>query len=469
MNIIHEQRESILTDNNNAQTDFVSILNGLKTDVTEINVKIPLQGELDLSILSEKGFERMTTLLFSEGEITGIRNIPTGISKLVCCKNLLVELEDLPGSLLYLNINHNYLTSFDFTKVPYLEELHCDDNKIQEFKNLPSSLTSLYCEQNKLKKLDLKGLKNLKTLHCSNNPLLMIDNLPETIHDFVSENNSFGLVTNIEAENIDGDNDKDSVNIDKKINYMEAIKSYFRLKNKYENELLKKKRTAFKSKSSKKAGSHKASMIKGKCIHCNRPVGTIFSTNENGYAALCGDKINPCKLNIKLVRGDFISNDEMLYIYKGLLERSKTDIIRLKLNTLFSYISEGQSVEKFKEIMEDYNETSETYSEVLKNHNEMYNNEEKKEMIRNKNEMFHDLNRKIRALLAEYENDDNKEILRNAVKIYIHDLLPEIENLRRLKYDIVEMDDNVLFQKEFDISKLDFVYGEQPSVKSFKK
>ena len=58
MNIIHEQRESIINDNNNAQTDFVSILNGLKTNVTEINVKIPLQGELDLSILSEKGFER---------------------------------------------------------------------------------------------------------------------------------------------------------------------------------------------------------------------------------------------------------------------------------------------------------------------------------------------------------------------------------------------------------------------------
>ena len=468
MNIIHEQRESIINDNNNAQTDFVSILNGLKTNVTEINVKIPLQGELDLSILSEKGFERMTTLLFSEGEITGIRNIPTGISKLVCCKNLLVELEDLPGSLLYLNINHNYLTLFDFTKVPHLEELHCDDNKIQEFKNLPSSLTSLYCEQNKLKKLDLKGLKNLKTLHCSNNPLLMIDNLPETIHDFVSENNSFGLVTNVE-DNDDDVDDKDSVNIDKKINYMEAIKSYFRLKNKYENELLKKKRTAFKSKSSKTAGSHKASMIKGKCIHCNRPVGTIFSTNENGYTALCGDKVNPCKLNIKLIRGDFVSNDEMLYLYKGLLERSKTDIIRLKLNTLFSYISEGQSVEKFKEIMEDYNDTSETYSEVLKNYNEMYNNEEKKEMIHKKNEMFHDLNRKIRALLIEYENDDNKEILRNAVKVYIHDLLPEIENLRRLKYDIVEMDDNILYQKEFSVSKLDFVYGEEPSVKSFKK
>ena len=136
---------------------------------------------------------------------------------------------------------------------------------------------------------------------------------------------------------------------------------------------------------------------------------------------------------------------------------------------MFSYISEGQSVEKFKEIMEDYNDTSETYSEVLKNYNEMYNNEEKREMIHKKNEMIHDLNRKIRALLIEYENDDNKEILRNAVKIYIHDLLPEIENLRRLKYDIVEMDDNILYQKEFSVSKLDFVYGEEPSVKSFKK
>ena len=167
MNIIHVKRESIIIGNNNAQYEFSNIIRTLNTNISELNIKIPLHGALDLSVLSEKGFDNIKTIILGEGEITNIYHVPEGVNKLVCAKNLLIELEDLPTSITYLDCDHNYLVSFDFSKLSVLEEFHCSDNKIEELNNIPRSIVSLYCDQNKLKHLDLKNLvvRLLFTMH----------------------------------------------------------------------------------------------------------------------------------------------------------------------------------------------------------------------------------------------------------------------------------------------------------------
>ena len=92
MNIIQVKRESIIRENNTAQYEFSNIINNLNTNISELNIKIPLHGTLDLTILSEKGFDNIKTIIFGEGEITNIYNVPEGVNKLICAKNLLVEL-----------------------------------------------------------------------------------------------------------------------------------------------------------------------------------------------------------------------------------------------------------------------------------------------------------------------------------------------------------------------------------------
>ena len=156
--IIQNQRDDILRENNTAQMEFVGMLASLNHDLVELNIRIPLRGDLDLSALKEHKMDKVRTITFVEGEITGIRNIPEGISRLNCAKQLIVEFETLPSSLLSLDCDHNYITRLNFSKVSHLEELRCEDNKIVEIVNLPKTVKSLYCSQNKLVHLGLRGL-----------------------------------------------------------------------------------------------------------------------------------------------------------------------------------------------------------------------------------------------------------------------------------------------------------------------
>ena len=468
MSLIYEERESIIRENNTAQTVFSDIIKDLKSDVVELNINTPLQGDVDLSICK---FPKLRTVIFGEGKITNIRNLPRNITKLVCAGNLLIELDDLPNSLLHLDCALNYLTTIDFKKIPNIQELHCEDNKIEDFGVLPKSIIALYCDHNKLKHINLKDLKDLKTLHISNNPLVIVENLPETIHEFISENNPIAI-TETDRE----DEPKDRV--EKRINYEEALEKYFRLKSKYEEDTLDKRRSAYKRGVNKKDKIARAAAVKPKCIKCNRPVGTSFSTDINGYRAICGDSEHPCKLDIKLSRGNYELSETILMTFRDAMNDTKDRIIKLKMDTLFNYVSESTSSKLFKKKIDDYNKDSKIYKDELDRYNDLYNNTHKQELIKGKMASVYAINKNIRKMLVEYTNTDNKNLLTTIIDTYANDLLPEIENLRRLKNDIMEMNYEMylnspnistLFQSEVALQKCEYLYGEPPSVIKFSE
>ena len=220
-----------------------------------------------------------------------------------------------------------------------------------------------------------------------------------------------------------------------------------------------------KKGNSKKAAIKKATHIKNKCIQCDRPVGSIFSNKNRRYIASCGDKIHPCGLNIEIFRGDYVSTlDESLETFLIPLNENKEEIIIQKMDTLFSYISEDQSIEKFKSIMKDYNANSDMYNEYVKKYNDIYFGNFNQEIIREKTRKINQLINNIKLILNDYKNTENVELLRNAMNIYINDLLPEVHNLQMKKYDIMEMNDFVLFQKEINHNKIEEYLGELPNV-----
>jgi hypothetical protein len=370
----------------------------------------------------------------------------------------------------YLDCDDNYISSIDLTKTPFLQELHCENNKIVEFGVLPKSLVNLYCGQNKLKHIDLKDMKELRILHISNNPLVIIENLPDTIHEFLSENNS------IPVGRDDDDAGDGKGDIERKINYDDALTRYFKLKTKYEEDVLDKKRAAYQRGVNRKDRATRVAAVRPKCIHCKRPVGSIFATDVNGYTAICGDTNKPCKLDIKLSRGNFEMDEIILNTFRDSMNDTKDRIIKLKMDTLFNYVSEAASGKIFTRKIDEYNKDSKIYKDELDKHNELYNNPHTQELIKTKTETIHELNRSIRGMLSEYATTDNKNILTTVIETYKNDLLPEVENLRRLKYDIMEMNHiivegrppvSVLFQSEVAMSKREYVYGEKPSVLKF--
>jgi predicted GTPase len=166
----------------------------------------------------------------------------------------------------------------------------------------------------------------------------------------------------------------------------------------------------------------------------------------------------------------------ILNTFRDSMNDTKDRIIKLKMDTLFNYVSEAASGKIFTRKIDEYNKDSKIYKDELDKHNELYNNPHTQELIKTKTETIHELNRSIRGMLSEYATTDNKNILTTVIETYKNDLLPEVENLRRLKYDIMEMNHiivegrppvSVLFQSEVAMSKREYVYGEKPSVLKF--
>lgn len=234
MSIVIEEREDILRDSNTAQQNLLDIVQGLNPNTAELHLSTELSGDIDLSVCQH--LERLRTIIFGQGKITNIHNVPDKTTKLVCAGNLITDLGGLPKSIVSLDCGGNYLTSLPV--LPHLEELICNDNKLDDLGTLPNTIVSIHCQNNDIKYLDLKGKTKLRTLNVSNNPLIIVENLPDTIHEYIAENNQIPA-SHEEASN----NTKD---MRKRIDYADALGRYFKLKSDYETAVREQKRKAFK-------------------------------------------------------------------------------------------------------------------------------------------------------------------------------------------------------------------------------
>lgn len=485
MNIIISEREDIINNNNFAQQQLVSILESLDSpNINELNISTSLQGDLDLTVLSNEKYSKIKKIVFNEGQITKILNIPKHINSLECKKNLLIQLGDFSKQLTNLNIDNNYLTRIDISDTN-ITHLSCNNNKIVELK-LNTNIEELYCEFNDIKMLDVKDFPKLQILHISNNPLLVLKNLDSiNIIDFQGENNplmNLSVSTLIEDPNIE-QNELD-LQLESKINYLEAINEYFKLKQKYEKKVLSDKKAFLqlttnniRSQKETKTIMKKLQTFKPKCIICNKSGGTIFSQKDGYYTAVCGST-QPCKLDIKLFRGYFENKGTMVKIYKDEVEIHKDNIIKQKLDTLLNYISEEQSSKIFKEKVEAYNDDNVVFKEVLDTYNDTFNNKERLESLNDKMKNdVHYVKDEMKKLMNEYKDTNNKEILKTLVDTYINKFIPEIEKVRALKYEVCEVEQKPMGKKEpnldilhqFYVSydKYENCYSEQPKVESF--
>ena len=440
MNVISQQREHILTQNNSANDDIRAVLENTNKRIEQLVFNESLHGDLDFSILKELGFGLLKEIVINKGDVTSIANVPDGIKKLTCNHNLLLGLENLPPSIEELDVNNNYIETLSLGYLKDLRILYCESNRLTVLENLPTSLVEIHAENNSLlDTLHLNKLTNLSVLHISNTNVHLIYDFPENIGDFVMEN-----TPSIEFRNASGDpaEKKKTDDDDQKRNktYVDALDDYFKMKSKYEKELQKMRRLAFNKGRTRRMGRNAANAVRPMCVKCKRPVGTQFLIKDSKYIALCGDTRNPCNLDIQIYNGDLTPYHDLIQIYKNDIEMAKQNIICDKLDVLFSYVSEEQSVEEFKKDLDEYNINSDIYSSLNDFHDEIYNNDMKDEQIIKKNEAIFKLTESVRALLNQYRDTANPELLREAVRVQTNQINAEARNLRMLKYEVMEMD-----------------------------
>ena len=465
MSFIEEQRKSA-QENNTAQSDFLDFLDHLDPQSSDISVREPLSGDLDFSVLKECNFKNITSLQFAKGNITSLKHIPEGITKLICRENLLVNIE-LPASIVEANVSDNGIKHIDFKELVHLKDLHICRNQFSSLFDLPESLEILYCENNSLKSIDLEGIENLKALHCSNNPSLTISHFPDTITDLDMENNPL-LKMSKETDSDVSSEDTGENHAD----FMESLNTYFELKTEYQTNIYDMKKKVFKKGTSKKAGKKMIAQLKPKCINCNRPVGSLFSNEGRTYFARCGDAKNPCNLDIRIFAGEFGMMDKLLRDFQQDIQEKKEDIIKQKLDTLFNYIGEREAIVLFKKQLEEYTEVNMFLKELIDVHTNMYFNEERREKMQKKMEFIVKIQERFNELIEKYKKTDNREILKDAMTIYVNEIQPEMKNLQMIKYETMEINKEdgkyVMFQKEYRLSSLDFTFGSYPKVLKFR-
>jgi hypothetical protein len=475
MSFIEEQRKNIIAENNTAQSDFLDVLDHLNPQISDIIVREPLSGDVDFTVLKECNFTNITSLQFAQGNITALKNIPDGITKIICEDNLLVDIDNLPDSIVELNVSGNGIKHLDFANGSNIKELNISRNQFSALTDLPSSLEILKCENNNLKLLNLEGIQNLKVLHCSNNPLLVVESLPDTITDLQMENNPLTEITRLHSEeerHIENSDEEESGEM--RADFVESLNTYFELKNEYIKKVYAMKKTVFEKAKTKKAARMMIAELKPKCINCDRPVGSIFLNDGRTYIARCGDATQPCNLDIRIFAGEFGNIDSFLETFYQDIEEKKENIIKQKLDTLFNYISESEAITLFKKQLAEFTEVNMFLKELKDEYTNTFFNEERKEKIRKKIEQTSKLQERFDDLIKKYKETDNKELLKDAMVVYVNEIKPEMENLRLIKYETMEINKDEskieyhLFQKEYRLDKLDFTFGSYPKVLKFR-
>ena len=65
MNIIKDQRETIINENNTAQQRFNDILDKMNNILKILEIREPLHGDLNLSVLNEEDFKSIDTIILN--------------------------------------------------------------------------------------------------------------------------------------------------------------------------------------------------------------------------------------------------------------------------------------------------------------------------------------------------------------------------------------------------------------------
>lgn len=226
---------------------------------------------------------------------------------------------------------------------------------------------------------------------------------------------------------------------DKRREYIDALNTYYKLKTAYENAYNKDKNKIIKMKglSWKEKRAEFVKLIP-KCINCKRPVRTLFNTlnnkGERSLIAKCGDKTNPCPLNIVIQLGYIINLERELANDEKSIVDAKREIIFDKNDLLFGYITSKEAVNKFDDIKESFAITSSNYEFLLQTYNHIVENKEKKEELKTKVVESQFMIDNIKKMMKYFESTQNIKFVNDAIELQVKELMPKLHAIMQLKY-----------------------------------
>ena len=246
---------------------------------------------------------------------------------------------------------------------------------------------------------------------------------------------------------------KSTCNINMKENkdiYNEKLNKYLSMKKKYKNVISRAKKS-FKEDNT----MDEFKQAKFNCIGCKRRVNTIFGQEDNIYYARCGSKDEPCPLDIRIHRGEYINIHDHINTIKEKIEESKEEIMRLKLDVLFGFMKEEEMIIQFKEKKMVLQELEGTYIYYQEQLDVLTRKEEREKESDELSISRETLMEELVIELDSYNLSNNKEHIANILLIY-KNIIEKQKQIRDVEYDEYYIDDygkNDKNEKEFTLIK----------------
>jgi hypothetical protein len=223
-----------------------------------------------------------------------------------------------------------------------------------------------------------------------------------------------------------------------------AALNYYQLKQKYQENIDKKKSTIKKTEGlsimEKRAKFKKIIM---RCAQCDKPGGTIFDERNGTLKAVCGSK-TPCDLNINIKRQlyDNMREVEQKNIKKG--DNLKMRIIMAKLDYLFGLNqSKEEIVDKFNTLKNELAQISESQLIIQKNYGDILSGVHREPLLNDANlDLINEI-AELKKIYQEYLLEPSMTYLHAMVEKYISTIKPLTEKIRNMKYEYCAIETNV--------------------------
>ena len=243
--------------------------------------------------------------------------------------------------------------------------------------------------------------------------------------------------------------------------YLEELKSYYNLKEKYnktKNTIINKLVNSNDSIESKKKIFSKQ---KFKCINCGEFGGTIFFENNKILRATCGNTTKPCDLNLEIIKMNPVLITNELKDTNISLINKKKQIIITKLDFLFNYIEEDKAVESFENFKSEFNSLQEKYNYLFSLYSSITNNEDMEKLLNQKFIEIDTLINEFKEFIKLFKDTEETRYLKDALFLYTSKIksLEEYITTLKYKYNSIESDDThkYLIQNKFNIKNLELI------------
>lgn len=442
-----------------SQAVFDRTISEMPANTKIYTIHSSLDGTIDMDVFSREG-RTVDKIIFSDGTINSLTNIPRGLKELHINNNALTRIPDHTENLITFHAANNRISGVcDLQNHCYLTDLQLDGNRVADLVNMQPSLKRIsVCNNSNLTRLDLAGVTECEHIDCRRNPGLKhivnasmpkgmrIDKDPHVRISYVDGENTtlYGGAKKTKTQKEQEEDDEEATTVD----------AYYALKHKYEVQRRQDLRPLLNIES-KKERKEKLRKMPPKCVNCGKPGGTHFWRKSEVLYAECAATGQRCKLNLAVPVGFYSNIYYLLSVTEEDMAEKRDAIIRLKMDTLFGYITEAASTKRFKQELEMYQADEAMHATYKEYEMELTANPVKQRLMAKKQDEIYKVLKEVRVMMEAYSKSGDTRVLKDAVKKQIDELYPEVKALRELQYPVMrmkEVDDGMkqLDQKRYD-------------------